>query len=194
MNGGGDRGVVLDRVVSKKKSPLDSPVRNAATLPDKRAMAHRMQTRRLWVFRSVMILSISAVLLCFLVMWRRDKLTVAGWLRALAKPVATLQAQVDDLGRLPASELELAENSLEFYASDADRYYASQVTQPVIIAYTYPIQRLMSENGRVVVIYDQGKIETQWMTASHFNGVWEAQEAAIEAFEQHRRRRLPHLP
>jgi len=170
------------------------PLGDVEASPGPQVPAYKVRTQRLWVFRTVLILSLFAVLICYIVMWRRDKLTMSSQLRSLAEPVAALQAQVAELGRLPASKPELSGQTLAFYASDADRFYASQVTEPVIIATTHPVHLLLTEDGRGVIIYQQGKIETKWMTASEYEKAWGSQEAKIEAFEQQRKLRPLNLP
>jgi len=101
---------------------------------------------------------------------------------------------VNELRRLPASSSELSQCNLSYYASDADRFYASQSAKPVIIAVTQPFQFLLASSGRGVVIYEQGKIEVKWMTNSEFEEAWQTQEAEIKAFEHQRRSRPPNLP
>jgi len=168
--------------------------RAAEAPPGQQILARKVKTRRRWAFRTVLILAISAVLLCLLVMWRRDETAKTGQLQSLAELAATLQAQVNELGRLPAIIPEPSLHNLDFYASDADRFYASRVSQPVIIAGTQPIHLLLTEDGRAVIIYQQGKIGAKWMTASEFEKAWDTQEAKITAFEQERKSSLPNLP
>jgi len=64
------------QAVPPPSAPYSHARGDAELLPDQRVLARKIQTRRLWVFRTVLILSLSAVLLCFLVMWRRDKLAL----------------------------------------------------------------------------------------------------------------------
>jgi len=170
------------------------PLRDVEASLGRQVLDHKVQTRRRWVFRTSVILSLTAVLLCSLVTWRRDEITVANQLQVLAGPVAELQDRVDELGRLPAKTPELSRGRLAFYASDADRFYASRVSEPVIIAATHPVQLLLTEDGRAVIIYRQGKIEVEWMTASEFDKALAGQKVEMEAFEQQRRSRPPNLP
>jgi len=168
--------------------------KNHPSSPGQQVLTRQIQTRRLWIFRTVVILSISAVFLCFLVMWRRDQLTVTLQVQSLEKPAAILQTRIDELGRLPAFVREFSECNLAFYVSDIERDYAIQASGPVIIAATPPIELLLSENGRAVVIYQQGKVKPTWMTVSQYDKDRQEQVVAIQAFEQKRKLQPPVLP
>ena len=71
------------------------PPRDVEAPLGQRALDHKVQTRRRWVFRTSAILSLTAVLLCSLVTWRRDEITMADYLRSLAEPAVELQDQVN---------------------------------------------------------------------------------------------------
>lgn len=180
--------------IPRPMPPSMDPRRGDQLSPQQRALIRQMQSRKQWVFRMVAVLTVIAVCLCFLVMLRRDQLTVTLQVHELEKPVAALQARIDELGRLPAYVSELDKSKLGFYVSDSDRDYAIQASGQVIIAAKLPIELLLSENGRAVVIYENGKVKATWMTVSQYDEASAGQEVAVKEFEKQRKLRLPVLP
>ena len=144
------------------------------------------QAHRRWVFRSTVLLALTAAGICFFVAWRRDDLTISARLDLLARPVAELQEQVNKLGRLPAEPPTLDRESLNYYASDADRYFAAHTQEPLIIGTTTSSQMLFKSDGRAVIIFERGKVRAQWMTDSAYQAAWDDQEQRIAEFEKKR--------
>lgn len=153
-----------------------------------------LQARRRWVFRSTALLTLAAVALCFFVAWRRDVTTIQGHLDIVSKVVAELQEQTKAFGRLPAELPHAGEERFRYYASDADRYFAAQSQEPVIIAATVPIELVLLTQGRVVIIYDRGRVSAQWLTESEYESMWADQQRAIEEFERKRKAQPIRLP
>jgi hypothetical protein len=146
--------------------------------------------RRRWVFRTTTLLALTAVALCFFVAWRRDQMIISSRLQMLAGPVAQLQAEVNQLGWLPALPPEMSHEAFTYYVSDADRHYVSQTSDPVIVAVTAPVRLVLVEDGQAVIVYHKGKLEAKWMTVSRFERAWDQQQKRVEEFE-HRRKAQP---
>ncbi len=154
----------------------------------------RVRQRRQWVFRTTAMLAVTAVLLSFLVTWRRDEMAVQESLRLLAGPAAQLQAHLDTWGHLPGDLPEPVSSDVTLFLSSSDRYFASQTAEPMFIAYSPEVMLHLKEDGRATIVYEKGKIRTQWMTSAEFREQSEAQNARMQAFEQERRARPPELP
>lgn len=154
----------------------------------------RLHARRKWIVRASLSLSISALVLVFLVIVRRDKMTIDECMRSMARPVGTLQAQVDSLGRLPASIPESSKTLGLRYADDLVRHYAQQAGEPVIIASSPAIPLILRDNGRGVILIQDGRVWQEWWTASEFSKQERAQEARLRSWDRQRRALLPQLP
>jgi len=172
---------------------IDTPSSSRKThVPiSQKSLREKAKARRRWIIRSALTLTLTAVLLWGLVIWRRDKSTVDINLRKVNDSVAVLQERVTNLGMLPASAPEL--NDLT-YASYSERYYAKQSSEPVIIAFTKEIPLILRKSGRCVVFYDQGKLNTKWMSVSDFQLTWRKQEDKMRAFDQKRFSEKPDIP
>ena len=170
---------------SKVLSPLEPK-----TPAEERASLLYQMARRRWVFRTTILLAVTAVALCFFVAWRRDQMMISTRLQMLADPVARRQAQVNQLGRLPAQPPEMGHEAFTYYVSDADRHYVSQTSDSVIIAVTAPVQLVLMEDGRAVIVYYKGKLEAKWMVISRFEKAWNQQQKQTDEFE-HRRQAQP---
>ncbi|HSW47323.1 MAG TPA: hypothetical protein VLM89_17300 [Phycisphaerae bacterium] len=169
-------------------------VRPPSTPVERRAASIQMQNRRKMVFRSTLLLALTAVALCFFVAWRRDQMTIAERLDSLSGIVQKLQAEVDQIGRLPATPPQPHGEGLGYYASDADRYYVTQTTDPVIIGATASTHLIYGEEGRVAIIYTRGRIEAKWMPVSKYDKTWAEQQERIAQFERERQARPVILP
>jgi len=161
---------------------------------EQRAATASVIARRRWAFRTTVMLSITAVALCFFVAWRRDRTVVQTQLDLLAQVVAKLQPQVDQLGLLPASLPKELGELLSYYANDADRYYASQTSDPVIVAATPRVPLILMGEGRAAIIFHNGKMKVEWMNSHQFDTTWADQEQRIEQFEKKRRAQPIILP
>lgn len=175
---------------------IDPNVRTSGmgVVVEQRVEASKARQRRRWVFRSAALLSITAVLLCILVTWRRDQLTIDAHLHRMAGTATQLQAYVDRYHYLPGMSEPIGAVSYVYYVTDADRFYASQVDHPVIIAITQPVELHLMETGRGVLIYEQGRVRPEWMSGSDFRQAFRQQQRDIENFEQKRRAAPPDLP
>jgi len=161
---------------------------------DKRVSDDRALARRRWVFRMVSFVSITAVILCFIVAWRRDTLVVGNQIRALSEAVTGIQATLDEIGRLPAEVPGLRHTPLAYYATDAERYYAINVDAPVILAAMPRISLLLGEDGHAVIVHEQGEVRAEWMSATDYERAKRRQDQEIEAFERQRSKQPLILP
>ena len=157
------------------------------TPAEERASLNYQIARRRWVFRTTILLALTAVALCFLVTWRHDQMIINSRLQTLGKPVAQLQAQVNQLGWLPAQAPEMGNETFTFYASDSDRHYIYQTSEPVIVAVTAPVQLVLLADGRAVIVYHNKKLEAKWIPIGRFEKAWDRQQKQIEEFERQRK-------
>jgi len=164
------------------------------TPAEERASLLYQMARRRWVFRTTILLALTAVALCFFVAWRRDKTIIEMRLQMLTGPLAQLQAQVDQLGWLPAQPPELNNEAFTYYVSDSDRHYVYQTSDPVIIAVTAPVPMVLLGDGRAVIVYHNRKLEAKWMSVSSFEKAWDRQHKKLEEFEQQRQAQPIVLP
>jgi len=176
--------------------PMDRP-RSAVVLEvtmDQRVVASRARARRRWVFQTILTLSITAILLCFLVVYRRDQLTIADQVRSMDDFTVKLQEQVKAFEWLPGRPPQWKHGNLGYYASDAERRFARETSDSVIVAAGQLVPLLFKEGGRVVVSIQKGKIECRWMSGTEFRQKWAAQQDKLEKFEESRRAKPIEIP
>ncbi len=155
-------------------------------------LATRSRARRRWAARTAVLLVVSGIALILMVLWRRDVTTKNSWLRSAERSATAIQAHFDETGLLPAA---LPEASLKYqYASYYDRFYAERVSRPVIIAISPVVSLNLLPDGRSVIIFENGKLRSAWMTTGKFHHVYMAQIRDQDRFEQERRAQLPQLP
>jgi hypothetical protein len=138
------------------------------------------------------MLSLTAVVLCLFVIWGRDRSTTSSVLKSLDPAIKDLRERMRSLGMLPASLPELGIRVA--YASNAERFYAMNSTDAVIIGYTAPVNLLLRQNGRGVIVYQKGKVWSEWVPEGEFLRRLQAQQKNMEAFEASVRARPPELP
>ena len=191
-------GVGAEHIFMQMIQPLQA---DAGRLPkpvvsvDERIVESKVRARRRQVFRTIILLGLSAAMLCGFVIWRRDSLLVKSALENAEKePVSALQAKIDALGLLPASIPETHRGSLQSYAGDADRFYAMNADEPVIVGVSSPVTLILRPNGRYVIIYDKGKVHAEWLSLRDYDKAVEAQMARMKLFEDKRQARPPVLP
>jgi hypothetical protein len=138
------------------------------------------------------MLCLTAVVLCLFVIWGRDQSTASAILKLLEPAVKDLGERRNALGVLPASLPQLGIKVP--YASNAERFYAMNSKEPVIIAYTAPVNQLLRQNGRGIIIYQNGKVWSEWISEGEFLRRLHAQQRSMEAFEASVRSRPPELP
>jgi hypothetical protein len=95
---------------------------------------------------------------------------------------------------LPANLSAPEPNGPGYIVSYADRFYAQQVKDPVILAASPVLPLILHSNGRSVVIYQGGKVRAEWMTVAAFIDAYRAQMQRQEDFERQRRAVVPQLP
>ncbi len=156
--------------------------------------ASRTQARRRWIFRTSLLLALSAALLCSIVFVRRDRMTVNDNMRAMDAVVLELQSRVDVLGQLPLSLPVTAGSAKLVYAPGIVREYAREAPEAVIVASTPRIPLVLSSDGSPVVLYERGKVRREWWTRPQFVAAWQEQETRVKRWEQKRRATLPVLP
>jgi hypothetical protein len=156
--------------------------------------ASKAQARRRWVLRTSLMLVFSAAVLAGLIVERRDRWMIQEVTRAMTPAVTALQASTNDLGQLPASVPDVPLRIRLAYASNLAREYARATGGPVIIANTPVRDLVFRRDGKGVIIYENGKIHAQWISAVDFLGQWKRQEALIRAWDEGRRLTPPVLP
>ncbi|UCD28931.1 MAG: hypothetical protein JSV03_00150 [Planctomycetota bacterium] len=167
------------------------PTLHAKETMDQSLPVNKRRARRRWIIRTGLMLSLTAFLLFFFVTWRRDQLGIDASLRSLDLPVTILQNKIDTLGWLPTTLPELGNN---YYASDAERYFAMNTTEPVIIATTKPTHLILREDGLCAITYHKGKISSKWIPLSEFRLIWHSQERKMEEFEEKQHSKPPIIP
>lgn len=170
--------------------PLDQPFVSV----EERIVESKARARRRWIIRTALLLLTTSAMLFGLVTWRRDSMRITGSLQAIERPIAALQIKIDQLGRLPAILPEFEGSLIESYAGAADRFYAINSSKPSIVAVSGRIPVILGEDGRCVIIYDRGKVYSEWMKQGRFEAAMQSQWDLIQAFEQQRRSRPPALP
>src|SRR5688500_8428050 len=143
------------------------PLGHAFTSVEERVVESKVRARRRRVIRTVLLLFTTSAILCGFVTWRRDSMTIDSWLQTVNGPMVALQKKIDQLGRLPAAQPEF-EGAIESYANAADRFYAMQSSKPVIVAISPSVPLILRENGRCVIMYDRGKVYSDFMPRRQF--------------------------
>lgn len=165
------------------------------------AQEARARERRRWIVRTLLVLFVTFLALCLFVVWERDRMMVQGSLGIVDESVRLLQQRYDEFGYLPvappmAGDPEPLLSSM-YYASSRERFYAHQVSGPVIIAFTpvrTSIPQVLGPSGRCVIIFEDGHLRSTWMSVSEFHGAWQRQQQHMIAFEQDRATQPPELP
>lgn len=143
----------------------------------------RVRERRRWVLGSLLILALTAVLLCVLVMWSRDKTTALLQLRPAREAQVTFQRRLDRLGLLPAEAAELDKAGLYYLFSDlADRQYARECRDRLIIAHSAAIDLYLANRSRVVMTYEQGKVEVALIPSIEMLRLLDRQKKNIDGY------------
>lgn len=156
--------------------------------------ACRLQARRRWLIRAGVSLTLSSLLLVLFVCLQRDRMTVRSCLRNMERHVVALQAEVSELGQLPA---ELPASSSRFtlvYASDLVREYARQVQEPVIVGHSAVQPLMLGHDGHGVLIYENGTVRSEWWPRPKLLGQWQAQSLRIRDWDFRRHLTPPELP
>jgi len=159
----------------------------------------KTRVKRWWAVRSSSMLILAAVILCLFVIWNRDRNVVEQYLRFLDPVVKDLQAKTTALGVVPAGIPDPQSSrktiyTFEYRFGPEERHYASNSSDPVIIAYTPMIPQLLHRRGRCVIIHEQGRIRAAWMTAGEFDKQWKQQQERLAEFQAKMRARPVELP
>ena len=183
-------------MIDELRVGTNRPARDTGGIVDQRVVESRIRARRRWVLRTTLMLVLTAGILCLLVMWRRDETTVASCLALLDAPVSALQRSVEKYGWLPAGLPEPAAAALEggYYASNIERFYAMNTSEPVIIAFGRSVPLILGRDGRGVIEYHQGKVSRKWLSLTGFQRAWLKQEEQMRAFQEKVKSGPPPLP
>jgi len=147
----------------------------------------RVRERRRWVLGTLLVLAFTAVPLCVVVMWSRDQTTVLAQLRPAREAQAFLQRRVDRLGLLPAEAAELDKAGLYYlFADPAERQYARQCQDKLIIAHGGAINLYLANRSRVVMTYDKGKLDLSVVPSIELFRMLERQKKGIEVYFDNR--------
>jgi hypothetical protein len=156
--------------------------------------ANRTRARRRWIIRATLSLSFSAAVLILLVILQRDQMAISDCLQSMSRPLAALQAQVDDLGQLPAVCPDVPARTQFSYAPDLVREYARESTGPVIVGSSATQPLLLGSDGNGVLIYEDGQLRCEWWSRVSFVREWQAQNVRIRKWDQQRHAAPPQLP
>jgi hypothetical protein len=144
----------------------------------------------------MLLLSVAGGAFLFMLVYWRDSNAVETHKRAMQVAVVALQEKIDTLDMLPAvPPLPGAPyKRMPSYASASTRFYAKHTTEPVIIAVTSRISRILGPDGVVAIIYENGEVRRQWFSQADFEKAYDAQSQRIDAFEARQRLRASNLP
>ena len=176
------------------QAAVSRPTDQTIASVEERVVESKVVARRRQVLRTGLLLLTTSVMLCGFITWRRDCLRIDISRQAMERPLSALQKRIDELGRLPAVVPEFEDSLIESYASSADRFYAMNSSKPTIVAISNLVPVFMGQDGRCVIIYDQGKVYSEWMPRRRFETAMEVQWAATRAFEKMQHDRPPVLP
>jgi hypothetical protein len=172
---------------------VSRPMDQALVSVEERVVESKVRARRRRIVRSVLLLLTTSVMLCGFVFWQRDSTLITKSLQAIDPSMSELQKKIDLLGRLPAV-MPGPDGVMESYSSSADRFYAMNSGKPTIVAVSSLVPIVLGQDGRCVIIYDQGKVYSEWMSQRRFEAAMQTQWAATKAFEKERHDRPPVLP
>ncbi len=161
------------------------------------AAATKLRRRRRWMIFSLAQFLVLGLAVTLLLAWQRDQRALHTTLDRLNKPLLALQESVDRWQMLPAALP--VETKYLAYASDADRYYAMNASEPAIIAFTQPLDMVLKADGRGVLFFHRdeqgrGRITSEWMSTAEFYARWTNQERKIREAEQERLAKPVQLP
>ena len=161
-----------------------------------RVAMNRTQSRKRWILRTGLLLIAAGLVFSFMLAYWRDDNTVATYRRAMQVAVVALQEDLDQLDVLPAVPPTPGAPyaKMPSYASASVRFYAKHTTEPVIIARTPYISRVLGSSGVVVIVCENGAVQQKWLSRSDFQEAFQAQRKRIDAFEARNRSRRPNLP
>jgi len=161
------------------------------------AAAGKLRRRRRWILISLAQFVILGLVVTLVLAWQRDQRTLHVTLGRLDKPMTALQESVDRWQTLPAT-LPVGARYLA-YANDADRFYAMNTSDPVIIAFTQPVDMTLKQDIRGVLIFQRdeqgrGRITRESMSTAEFFRRWTTQERTIREWEKERLAQPLELP
>jgi hypothetical protein len=166
-----------------------------SSLPiDQRVTRSKARTRKHSILRTALLLLVTALVICFSLIWRAETARVRAIQASLDAPISAIQARFDELGFLPATLDAQSLRTFESYAGYSDRFYAINSGEPAIIATTGSVPLLLRPNGRYVVVFHHGKLHTEWLTTAQYRDAMQNQLDSMHAFEERLRSRPPELP
>lgn len=147
-----------------KPEPLSSA--GAATA----ALRERSRKVRSRLARSLLLLTIAAVVLCVLVVWQRDGRRVDAARRRIRSAFAPVARYLDDHGTLPI-DFPYPNGDPAPHTSEAFTYvepgvirWAVRDPEPVVIGYGRLKGLIASPDGHAVMMYHNGRLWTDWLT------------------------------
>lgn len=130
-----------------------------------------------------LVLVVTAVPLCVLVMWSRDRTMVLVQLRPAREAQVVFQRRIDRLGLLPAEAPELNKAGLYYLFSDVgDREYARQCGNRLVIAHGEAINLYLANRSRVVMTWEKGKTDVSILSSIELIRLLERQTKNINAY------------
>lgn len=156
--------------------------------------ANRARARQRWIVRATLSLVLSAALLFLIVCVQRDRMAISESIASVDRPVAALQTQVEQLGQLPAAVPDIAGRAAFVYAPDEVRRYARDAEGAVIVGTSATQHLILRSDGNAVVIYEGGRLRTEWWTRARLARELHAQEVRINKWDRQLRSQPPRLP
>lgn len=175
---------------------LPRPARPVVSI-EQRAVQSKARARQRQLLRTLLALTVTAIGLFAVVTWQRDSINLEIREKLMQPPMLELQARLDELGFLPASPPAVGpdeESPLASYAGYSERFYAVRTGGPAIIAVSHPLTLILRSNGRYVIVYQDGKLHTEWMTERELRTAMAEQLERIKQFEAELHSRPPDLP
>jgi hypothetical protein len=175
---------------------LARPARPTVSI-EQRAVESKVRARQRQLLRTLLALTAAAIGLFTFVTWRRDTINLEVRARAVQAPMLELQARFDELGFLPSAPPPVEpdeESPLASYAGYAERFFAVRTGGPAIIAVSHPITLILRSNGRYAIIYQDGKLHSQFMTDRELRTAMADQLERMKKFEAEVHAAPPALP
>ncbi|MCK4658432.1 MAG: hypothetical protein KAV82_02830 [Phycisphaerae bacterium] len=175
--------------------PIGEHITEGAKVGSRRALRVRRG-----LLRGVLLLVVVGVVYAVAVVWHRDTVRIRAAVQKLEFVQRALQARVDADGRLPMKMPKtdpegnpLPVKSFTYLTADDIRALREHEGAAMVV-YSTPVGAGLKQDGRAVIIYEQGKCRVRWFTMPEFI----RQKKQLEGWFQDRQRQLieqgPQLP
>lgn len=165
------------------------PLGDASDVVTDRVARGRVAARRRWVFRTTLMLVVTAVTLVLVLTWRRDQSTIQSAHGSLRSVTTDLQNAYDETGYLPSS---FNKRGVTYYGNYAD--YAQKTSEPVILAHSGRVSLRLARDGHVVLSFEGGRVRQDWMSERELQVELQKLHVRYSAHIESIRSRPPELP